>query len=129
MNTPPTLPDGSEVSPSGSVFMIGKNRNGLWVAREETGCIGGIFLTERAATHFAERWARILGCSTACVSEPLEFDFDTDRSAFVSLCLALKRSVANLQQTAISDALRIVFGLAMVAIAVWLVLAFLTFGR
>ena len=41
-------------SPSQPRFLIGRDRDGFWIVRDESGLIGGLFVTEAAARHFAE---------------------------------------------------------------------------
>ena len=57
-------PEANSLDPDIPLFLIGKNKDGFWVAREENGCAGGIFFTERGARQFAKRWAKPLGCAT-----------------------------------------------------------------
>ena len=43
----PRRPDAGVVSKSITLFFIGRNRNGLWVAREAEGRTGGVFLLKQ----------------------------------------------------------------------------------
>jgi hypothetical protein len=70
----PQRPDASVLNEAIPLFYIGRNRNGLWVAREAEGRAGGIFLTRRAAAQFAEESYEPSGCATMFVTEPLELD-------------------------------------------------------
>ena len=57
-------------------FFIGRNRQGLWVAREVMGRIGGIFLFESSAVSFARAKSGAAGCATVYLSEPFELDLE-----------------------------------------------------
>ena len=71
----PQRPDAGVLNEAIPLFYIGRNHNGLWVAREAEGRSGGIFLTRRAAARFAEESCEPSGCATMFVTEPLELDF------------------------------------------------------
>jgi hypothetical protein len=73
----PQRPDASVISAAIPLFYIGRNRKGLWVAREAEGRSGGLFLTRRAAVRFAKESCEPAGCATMFVSQPLELDFDS----------------------------------------------------
>lgn len=120
-------PDATSLDADAVLFLIGKNKDGFWVAREEHGCAGGRFFTERGALQFARRWASPLGCTTMRVSEPLELDFKGEGDTFIPLFAALKS--ARRAPAPVSDVMSIVLGLAAVAIAVWLTVILLTLGR
>jgi hypothetical protein len=57
-------------------FFIGRNRQGLWVARDVNGRIGGIFLFESSAVSFARAKSGAAGCATVYLSEPFELDLE-----------------------------------------------------
>jgi hypothetical protein len=57
-------------------FFIGRNKEGLWVARDAKGRIGGIFLLENSALSFARRNSRPAGCATIFPSERFELDLE-----------------------------------------------------
>jgi hypothetical protein len=71
----PRRPDASVLSKAIPLFFIGRNKNGLWIAREAEGRAGGIFLLKQSALHFAQNRAPI-GCATMCLAEPIELDTD-----------------------------------------------------
>ncbi len=50
-------------------FFIGRNKDGLWLARDVRGKLGGIFLFESSALSFARRNSRPSGCATIFPSE------------------------------------------------------------
>lgn len=70
----PHRPDGGVLSKSIPLFFIGRNRNGLWVAREGEGRVGGMFLRKQSALHFAQRKGAPLGCATMLLAEPIELE-------------------------------------------------------
>jgi hypothetical protein len=70
----PRRPDGSVLSKSIPLFFIGRSRNGLWVAREGEGRVGGMFLLKQIALHFAQRKSAPVGCATMLLAEPIELD-------------------------------------------------------
>jgi hypothetical protein len=52
LQQPPSLPNAH--TPLDPSFVVGKDRNGSWLAIETHGLGGGIFLDRDAATHYAE---------------------------------------------------------------------------
>jgi hypothetical protein len=59
-----------------TLFLIGKNRSGQWVAREQNGLHGGLFISRAAAVRYAlfengHRREAIISCAG-----PLELDVD-----------------------------------------------------
>src|SRR5262249_40506986 len=50
----------SDVIPA---FFVGRNHDGLWVAREAKGEVGGIFFFKGSATSFARRLSGSTGCA------------------------------------------------------------------
>jgi hypothetical protein len=66
-------PDASVLSKSLPLFFIGRNKNGLWIAREAEGRAGGIFLLKQSALRFAQKTAP-LGCATMSLAEPIGLD-------------------------------------------------------
>jgi hypothetical protein len=122
-------PDASTLDPDIPLFLIGKSKDGFWVAREESGCAGGVFFTERGARQFATRWAKPHGCATMRVSQPLELDFKGDGNVFVPLIAAFGSEGNYSVPEPVQDVISVVLGLAAVAIAVWLTVTLLTLGR
>jgi hypothetical protein len=123
----PSRPEASSREPDTALFLIGKNKDGFWVAREENGCAGGVFFTERGARQFATRWAPPLGCTTKRVSEPLELDFKGGGNIFIPLIAGFKG--AYRVPAPLRDVMSVVVSLAAVAISVWLTISLLTLGR
>ena len=70
----PRRPDAGVLSKSIPLFFIGRNRNGLWVAREAEGRTGGVFLLKQSVLHFAQRKSAPVGCATMFLAEPIELD-------------------------------------------------------
>jgi hypothetical protein len=73
------------VSEAIPAFFIGRNRQGLWIAREAKGRIGGIFLLESSALSFARRHSRPAGCATIFPSERFELDLENQGNPFAGL--------------------------------------------
>lgn len=68
--------DPSVVSGTIPAFLIGRNMEGFWVARDAQGQIGGIFLLENSAVSFAKGNSVRRGCATPLLSEGFEPDFE-----------------------------------------------------
>jgi hypothetical protein len=79
----PRRPDAGVLSKSIPLFFIGRNRNGLWVAREGEGHTGGVFLLKQSALHFAQRKSAPVGCATMFLAEPIELDTENLGSPLV----------------------------------------------
>jgi hypothetical protein len=69
----PQRPDPSVVNETIPLFYIGRNKAGLWVAREAQGRSGGLFLFKRSAVRFAREESEPAGCAMMFLNEPLEF--------------------------------------------------------
>ena len=55
-------------------FFIGRNKAGLWVAREARGRIGGLFLLKSSAVAFARARSEVDGCATIFPDDTFELD-------------------------------------------------------
>jgi hypothetical protein len=86
----PRRPDVSVISEAIPLFYIGRNKSGLWVAREAEGRTGGMFLSRRSAVRFARESCEHGGCATMFVAEPLELDFGNRDSLPVAYSAAAK---------------------------------------
>src|ERR1700730_12272519 len=86
----PRRPDASVISEAIPLFYIGRNKNGLWVAREAEGRTGGIFLARRSAGRFARESCEHGGCATMFVAEPRELDFENRDNLPVGYSAAAK---------------------------------------
>jgi hypothetical protein len=71
----PRRPDASVLNEAIPLFFIGRNKNGLWLAREAGGQAGGIFLFRDSALRFAGQHSLPGGCATMFLSESFELDF------------------------------------------------------
>jgi hypothetical protein len=74
----PDRPDAGVLHEAIPLFFIGRNKNGLWVAREAKGRAGGIFLFRESALHFAERSSAPIGCATMFLAERFELDVENE---------------------------------------------------
>jgi len=79
----PRRPDAGVLSKSIPLFFIGRNRNGLWVAREAEGRIGGIFLLKQSALRFAQKHGAPVGCATMFLTESIELDTENSGNPLV----------------------------------------------
>jgi hypothetical protein len=70
----PRRPEPDVLCKSIPLFFIGRNRNGLWVAREAEGRTGATFLFKYAALRFATQNSAPNGCATMFPGEGLELD-------------------------------------------------------
>lgn len=59
-------------------FFIGRNRTGLWIAREAKGRIGGIFLLKSSALAFARAQSEMARFAMIFPSERFELDLDNE---------------------------------------------------
>ena len=64
-------------------FFIGRNKDGLWLARDVRGKLGGIFLFESSALSFARRNSRPSGCATIFPSERFELDLENQGNPLI----------------------------------------------
>ena len=72
----PRRPQSDVLSDSITLFFIGRNRVGLWIAREAEGRTGGIFLFKKSALRFAQQNSGGSGCATMFLAERLELDVE-----------------------------------------------------
>jgi hypothetical protein len=72
------------VNASIPVFFIGRNRHGLWVARDAEGRHGGIFWRQQSALDFAHRSARPTGCAAVFPQVPFELDIENAGNRFAA---------------------------------------------
>jgi hypothetical protein len=79
----PRRPDAGVLSKSIPLFFIGRNRNGLWVAREAEGRIGGIFLLKQSAQRFAQKHGAPFGCAMMFLTESIELDTENSGNPLV----------------------------------------------
>ena len=93
----PPRPGVAVLSRTIPLFYIGRNKDGLWVAREADGRSGGIFLFRRAAFRFARRRSAPTGCATMLLDEPFELDVESQGSALVVGVAAAIRGLFGLR--------------------------------
>ena len=80
----PRRPDTGVLSETIPLFFIGRNKNGLWVAREAEGRIGGVFLLKRSALRFVKKNSVPVGCATMFLAERFELDVENQGNPLVT---------------------------------------------
>ena len=97
----PSRPHPSILSKSIPLFFISRDGDGLWIAREADFRIGGIFLFQRSAMRFAERYSAPTPCATMILSEPHELDIENRGNRWAaqlrSALRALKRFASKIR--------------------------------
>jgi hypothetical protein len=88
----PQRPDARARSEAIPLFFIGRNKNGLWVAREAEGRTGGVFLLRRSALRFAKKNSAPAGCATMFLAERFELDVENQGNALVTWLDAVRRA-------------------------------------
>jgi len=88
----PRRPDRSILSESIPLYFIGRNKAGLWVAREAEGRAGGIFLLKRSALRFVATHG---ACATMLLSERFELDVENHGNPLVARLDAALRRVTS----------------------------------
>jgi hypothetical protein len=68
--------DPDVVSVAIPAFFIGRNKTGLWVAREANGRVGGLFLFKSSAVDFANRQSEPARCALVFPAETFELDVE-----------------------------------------------------
>jgi hypothetical protein len=84
VTSPFLRPDPDIVSASIPVFFIGRNRNGLWVARDAEGKRGGIFWRRQSALDFAHCNARPTRAATVLLQDRFELDIENAGNPFAA---------------------------------------------
>jgi hypothetical protein len=79
------------VSASIPAFFIGRNKAGLWVAREANGRVGGLFLFKSSAIDFAHRQSRPVRCALVFPTETFELDIENHGNPLIVLVARLLR--------------------------------------
>ena len=69
-------PDPTVLSEAIPLFFIGRNRDGLWIAREADGRVGGLFWCKISALRFAEDRAWPMGCATVFFTQRFDLDIE-----------------------------------------------------
>lgn len=91
------------VSASIPAFFVGRNRAGLWVAREARGRVGGIFLFKSSAMDFAREESEPSRCALIFPTETFELDIE-NRGNF--LIAQLARWIAHARRHLLRPAAR-----------------------
>jgi hypothetical protein len=86
------------VSETIPAFFIGRNKEGLWVARDVSGQIGGLFLLENSAVSFARRNSRPAGCATIFPSARFELDLENKGNPLALQLASLIRLAKHARQ-------------------------------
>jgi hypothetical protein len=81
----PPRPDQTVLSGSISLFFVGRNQSGFWVARESEGRCGGLFLFKGSAVRFAREQSSPRGCATMLVEHTIELDVPNHGGRLVEL--------------------------------------------
>ena len=87
--------DPDVVSTSIPAFFIGRNRAGLWVARDARGRIGGLFLFKSSAIDFADRQSAPARCALVFPTETFELDIENRGNPLIVLAARAGRLVAR----------------------------------
>ena len=89
-------PDARVFSETIPLFFIGRNKNGLWVAREAEGQTGGVFLLKRSALRFVKKNSVPVGCATIVLTERVELDVKNQGNPLVTWLDAVQRAWRSL---------------------------------
>jgi hypothetical protein len=89
----------SDVIPA---FFIGRNHDGMWVAREAKGAVGGIFLFKDSAIAFARRHSGSAGCATIFPAERFELDIANNGNSLAAVIGRLPRLGRRMWRSATS---------------------------
>ena len=100
VTSPFLRPDRDIVNASIPVFFIGRNRNGLWVARDAEAKRGGIFWRRQSALHFAHWDAQPTGCATVFLQARFELDIENAGNPFAARLGPLMRLAMRPRQRA-----------------------------
>jgi hypothetical protein len=83
--------DPNVINDSIPAFFIGRNLDGLWVAREARGRIGGLFMLKSSAVSFAREQSGPSGCATIFPTERFELDLRNEGNLLASYLAPLLR--------------------------------------
>ncbi|MBR0784420.1 hypothetical protein [Bradyrhizobium iriomotense] len=87
--------DPDVVSAAIPAFFIGRNRAGLWVAREANGRVGGLFLFKSSAVDFANRQSAPQRCALVFPTETFELDVENRGNPLIVLADGARRLLAR----------------------------------
>ncbi|MBR1130989.1 hypothetical protein [Bradyrhizobium iriomotense] len=88
--------DPDVVSAAIPAFFIGRNRTGLWVAREANGRVGGLFLFKSSAVDFANRESAPTRCALVFPVENFELDIENRGNPVIALVEAARQLLARM---------------------------------
>ncbi|XDV61320.1 hypothetical protein AB8Z38_32040 [Bradyrhizobium sp. LLZ17] len=88
--------DPDVVSASIPAFFIGRNKAGLWVAREANGRIGGVFLLKSSAVDFANHQSEPVRCALVFPTESFELDLENGGNPLIVLAARLLEGAKQL---------------------------------
>ena len=97
-------------------FFIGRNKAGLWVAREATGRAGGIFLLKRSALAFARAKIESAQCALVFPSTPFDLDLENEGNPFARHLESLSRFGREVARCALTAVLPLMVLAAVVAL-------------
>ena len=78
--------------------LIDRNMEGVWVARDAKGQIGGIYLLENSAVLFAGRNSARRGCATPFLTERFELNFENRSNSLARSLASWIRRMRRSQQ-------------------------------
>ncbi|SFI21449.1 hypothetical protein [Bradyrhizobium sp. cf659] len=87
--------DPDVVSASIPAFFIGRNKAGLWVAREARGRVGGVFLFKSSAVDFAARQSAPARCALVFPAETFELDIENRGNPLIVLAGGARQLLAR----------------------------------
>jgi len=103
----PPRPDASVLSRSIPLFFISPDSDGFWIACESDFRIGGIFLLQRSAVHFAHRCSAPHRCATMVLERPHTLAIENKGNRFIERLRPAMRRVRRLSSKIRSAAARI----------------------
>jgi hypothetical protein len=87
--------DPDVISASIPAFFIGRNKAGLWVARDANGRVGGLFLFKSSAIDFANRQSAPARCALVFPTETFELDIENNGNPLIVLAEQASRLLAR----------------------------------
>lgn len=87
--------DPDVVSTAIPAFFIGRNRAGLWIAREAKGRAGGLFLFKSSAIDFARRQSKPQRCALVFPAETFELDIENRGNRLIVLAEKARRLIGR----------------------------------
>ena len=103
----PPRPDTSVLNSSIPLFFISPDSDGFWIACESDFRIGGIFLLQRSALHFAHRHSAPHRCATMVLEGPHTLAIENKGNRFIERLRPATRQLWRLSSKIQSAAARI----------------------